>query len=294
MMQVHACAPEKRQGVALANALGVSFHEVALHHFPDGESLPVVAHDGARTVVAYASLDHPDGKLIRLLLAADAWRRTGVRRLILVAPYLCYMRQDAVFAPGQPLSRDVICKLLAGAFDRVLTVDAHLHRTGSLAEVFGKVPAQDLSAADPLALAFEGGDRPLVVGPDMESRPWVQRIADRLGGDILMFHKTRGGDRQVELYAENVACAKGRRVVIVDDICSSGATIEQVAIMLRAAGAASIEMGVVHALFTDQVEARLQAAGVSRIVSTDSITHRTNHASLAPLLADALKDEAPA
>ena len=35
--------------------------------------------------------------------------------LTLVAPYLCYLRQDTVFAPGQPLSRDVVCGLLGRA-----------------------------------------------------------------------------------------------------------------------------------------------------------------------------------
>jgi len=51
-------------------------------------------------------------KLSSALLAADAWRRSGAERLVLVAPYLCYMRQDRVFHPGEPLSRDVICGLL--------------------------------------------------------------------------------------------------------------------------------------------------------------------------------------
>jgi ribose-phosphate pyrophosphokinase len=290
---VQAFAEQAEPARALAQALGVGFHPVALHRFPDGEVMPVTS-PWAGTVIVYASLDHPNEKLIALILACDAWRRAGAVRLVLVAPYLCYMRQDVVFAPGQPLSRDVVCGLLGARFDRVVTVDAHLHRTRSLSAAFGEVPAKDLSAAGPLAEALAGPDRPVVVGPDVESAPWVGRIARRLGGEALMFAKRRRGDAQVRLSPPDLAAVRGRAVMLVDDICSSGATLIAAAGLLREAGAASIDVGVVHALFDAGVEARLRAAGVGRIISTNSVQHPTNRAALAPLLADALRNEVQA
>ena len=80
-------------------------------------------------------------------------------------------------------------------------------------------------------------------------------------------------------------------VALVDDICSSGATLLAAATQLKAAGAASVDVAVVHALFDGAAEARLRAAGVRRIVSTTSIRHPTNGADLSALLAQALKDE---
>jgi len=194
-----------------------------------------------------------------------------------------------VFEPGQPVSRDVICGLLGRTFDRVVTVDAHLHRTKDLSAVMG-IRADDLSAAEPLADALKG-EAPVVVGPDRESAPWAIRIADKLGGELVVFDKARGGDRQVRLTAPDLSVVKGRRVVIVDDVASSGTTILAATEQLKRAGAASIEVGVVHALFGSDVEERLKAAGVGRIVSTDSVAHPTNAAPLANLLAEALKEE---
>ncbi len=49
------------------------------------------------TAFVYCPLDRPNGKLTELMLAADAFRRGGTRRLVLIAPYLCYMRQDKAF-----------------------------------------------------------------------------------------------------------------------------------------------------------------------------------------------------
>lgn len=278
-------APARR----LAGELGAPFAPIRLHRFPDAEVMPIV--QAAETVVAYCSLDHPNARLIALLLAADAWRRAGASRLVLVAPYLCYLRQDRVFHPGEPLSRDVIGGLLGSAFDRLVTVDAHLHRTHNLSAVFGGIEADDISAAGPLALALSGPESPLVVGPDSESEPWVRRIAERLGGEVLMFRKVRRADADVRLVAPDLGPVRGRPALIVDDICSSGATLCVAARLLREAGAASIAAGVVHALFDADAEARMRAAGVSRIVSTDSVFHSTNHASLAGVLAAALRDE---
>lgn len=287
-MRLLAFPDEAAPAGRLAEALGLELGVIDIHPFPDGETLPTVP--GAdRTTVIYRSLDRPDPKLMPLLLAADGARRAGAERLVLVCPYLCYLRQDAVFAPGQPVSRDVICGLLGRAFDRVVAVDAHLHRTRDLSAVMG-VRADDLSAAGPLADALRG-EPPVVIGPDSESAPWARRIADRLGAELLVFEKARGGDRQVRLTAPDLSKVKGRRAVIVDDVASSGATILAAAAELRRAGAASIDVGVVHVLFAPDIGERMKAAGVTRIVSTDSVAHPTNAASLAGLLADALKEE---
>lgn len=287
-MRLLAFPDEAAPAGRLAKALGVELGLIDVHAFPDGETLPTVPGAEPLTVI-YRSLDQPDPKLMPLLLSADAARRAGAKRLVLVCPYLCYLRQDAVFAPGQPVSRDVICGLLGRAVDRVITVDAHLHRTKDLLAAMG-IPADDLSAAEPLADALKG-EPPMVIGPDSESAPWAQRIADRLGSELLVFEKTRSGDRQVKLTAPDLSKVKGRRAVIVDDVVSSGATILAAAETLKRAGAASVEVGVVHALFSPEIGERLKAAGVARIVSTDSVAHPTNAAHLAGILAEALREE---
>ena len=287
-MRLLAFQDEAAPAGRLAKALGVELGIIDVHEFPDGETLPTVP-GAERTTVIYRSLDRPNPKLMPLLLAADSARRSGAERLVLVCPYLCYLRQDEVFAPGEPLSLNVICGLLGRAFDRVVSVDAHLHRTKDLSAVMG-IRADDLSAAGPLAEAL-AGEPPVVVGPDRESAPWARRIADRLGGELVVFDKERHRDRQVRLTAPDLSIVKGRRVVIVDDVVSSGTTILAATEQLKRAGAASVEVGVVHALFGPDVEARLKAAGVGRIVSTDSVAHPTNAAPLAGLLAEGLKEK---
>lgn len=288
--RVHGFPGDEAPVGRLAARLGLTPALIEMKTFPDGETLPTVRPGDGATVILYRSLHHPNTRLVPLLQAADAFRRAGVRRLVLVAPYLCYLRQDMVFAPGQPLSRDVICGWLGQAFDRLVTVQAHLHRTVSLQGVLG-IPADNLDIGGDIAALAAGEGRPLIVGPDSESRPWVQAAAARLGTDWAAFDKQRLGDRDVRLALDASAPVAGRAALLLDDICSSGGTLAQAITRLRQAGATRVDVAVAHALFDDQTEARLRAAGASRILSSDSVPHSTNALDLSGVLAEALRNE---
>ena len=77
-------------------------------------------------------------------------------------------------------------------------------------------------------------------------------------------------------------------MVIVDDMASTGHTVAQAARALRAAGAASVDVAVTHALFGADTLGLLRAAGVDELWSTDSVPHPSNAVALAPALADAV------
>lgn len=277
----------------VAARLNVPMHEIALHHFPDGE-LRVTAGPASPTTILYASLDQPNEKIVALLFAAEALRRSGAGRLVLVAPYLCYMRQDTAFQQGEAVSQKVIGKLLAATVDRVITVDAHLHRTPDIASVFPGIEADNLSAmpaiADALKAARLAPDT-IVVGPDSESRPWVSDLASRLGVSHDVASKTRHGDRSVDVTFSDPALVAGRPILLVDDIVSSGGTLVACARALVEAGATTIDAIIVHALFPADMTRALAAAGIRSIRSTNSVPHPTNAILLDEVLAAALRNE---
>lgn len=291
---VHAFEEGEASGRLLARELDAPFGLVASHEFPDGEILPTVP-EPASTVIVYRSLDRPNAKLVELALAAEAWRRLGARRLVLAAPYLAYMRQDASFRPGQAVSQRAIARFLSERFDRLVTVNAHLHRTHALSEIYTSIPAQSLLAADPIRawLTAAGWISPAtaIVGPDEESMPLVQAVADALGRSWHVFVKLRRNDRVVELKLELPDGLRGRPVVILDDICSTGATLAAAIERARAEGATDVRVVVVHALFDELALAGLRRAGASMVVSTDSVAHPTNAIALAGSLAGALRSE---
>ncbi|WP_455232531.1 ribose-phosphate diphosphokinase [Geopseudomonas aromaticivorans] len=283
---------EQAAAERLAAAAGLRAAAIERHRFPDDElrlRLPLVAGEAlADTLVLYRGLERPNEKLVELLLVAGEARRLGARRLLLVAPYLAYMRQDIAFHPGEVVSQRVVGQFLAERFDGVITVDPHLHRIAALSEAIPRGAAVSLSGAPLLAglLARQLAD-PLLVGPDAESRQWIEAAAAVHGFDYGVCSKIRHGDRQVDIALPEVA-VRGRAVVLLDDVASSGHTLARAAALLLAAGAASVDVAVTHALFAAGALEVIRAAGVRHVWSSDCIAHPSNAVSVAPLLAGAL------
>lgn len=277
-------APAER----LAAHLGVDFARIAIHRFPDGESrvkvpVPLPAH-----VAICRSLDHPNDKLVELILAAATARQHGARRVSLVAPYLCYMRQDIAFTPGEAVSQRIVGQLLCDHFDAVVTVDPHLHRIATLDEAIPAGSAIALSAASMFGnyLRQHEADA-LLVGPDEESAQWLAAAAGDSAFETVVCRKLRHGDREVAIDMPAARLA-GRAVVLVDDMASTGTTLAVAARQCLAQGAGTVDVLVVHGLFVGDAVADLQRAGVRHVWSTDSVLHATNMLQLAPLLGSAL------
>ncbi|SHE86877.1 ribose-phosphate pyrophosphokinase [Modicisalibacter ilicicola DSM 19980] len=276
----------------LAEAMELSAALIERHRFPDEElrlTLPF-AEGGPvpDTLVVYRSLDRPNDKLVELLLIARHARQQGARRLVLVAPYLAYMRQDIAFHPGEVVSQTIVGGFLGELFDGVITVDPHLHRIDHLQEAIPLDQAVTLSGVPRLAeLIAARLDDPLLVGPDAESAQWVEGAAAATGFDHGVCRKVRHGDTRVDIELPGID-VDGRQVVLIDDVASSGHTLARAAEALLGAGAASVDVAVTHALFAGNAFEVMKNAGVGKVWSTDCIIHPSNAISMAPVLADAL------
>lgn len=280
---------EAPAALRLAKAAGLVPHQVEHHRFPDGEiQLTLPPHLPPR-VVLLRSLNEPNDKLTELLLAAPTARQLGAQHLSLVAPYLAYMRQDKAFAPGQAVSQRIVGAWLATLFDAVITVDPHLHRVTTLAEAVPARQAITLSAA-PLLGNWIAKHRPgaFLLGPDSESAQWVTQAATAHGLPHEVCSKERLGDRAVRITLPAYDL-RGQAVVLLDDVASSGHTLATAAALALAAGAASVDVAVTHALLAGDALQRIHQAGVGEFWSTDSVGHPSNVVALASLLAQALK-----
>lgn len=285
---LHAFSEHAALGQRLARRLGWSFRQVNVRKFPDGESLVRVQgthHVGP--VVLLRSLDDPNPKIVECLLASETLRERGASSVSLVAPYLAYMRQDMAFHAGEAVSQRILGKLIDGYFDRLYTLDAHLHRTTELAQVF-RVPAFNLSATPVIARRIRDLPDVVLVGPDKESDQWIRAIAHDADVPFVVATKKRLGDRQVRIRMASDVALKGKTIVLVDDIVSSGHTMLEAARVLRVFRPASIHVFVVHALFAAGAEEALRRARL-RVVSTNCVPHATNQIDIAPVLADALR-----
>ncbi len=287
MSRVLLCFPaQEALGRSLAPALRARVAKVAWRRFPDGESLVAIDENLRKADVAIvASLHHPDDIALPLRFAAETAREFGARSVGLIAPYLGYLRQDTRFHPGEAVSATLFARFLEDSFDWLLTVDPHLHRIPALGELF-TIPVGNVAAAPAIAewIRANAPDA-VVIGPDSESRQWVEDVARRAAVPAQVLEKVRRGDRDVVVTLPDVARARGRTPVLVDDIVSTGHTLLATLAQLRALGLPPAICLATHAVFADGAHEQLLAAGAARVVSTDTIPHATNAIGIAALLA---------
>ena len=277
------------QGKNLARILNIEYMEAELHQFPDGESKIRLPVDIPSTVVICRSLDSPNDKLIELFFTAKELRQKGCERIILVAPYLCYMRQDKAFEPGEAVSQRWVGKLLSSLVDEVITIDPHLHRVKKLEDIIKVKRAVTLSAAPLIGnLISLQVSNPVVIGPDEESKQWVEQIAELHNFNYIVGDKTRLGDKDVNVVLPP-SDVEDRNVVLVDDMASTGKTLINTAKQLMEMGIENLYCAVTHPLFVGNAYEELLATGIKAIWSTDSVTHPSNCISLASLLAEAIE-----
>ena len=104
----------------------------------------------------------------------------------------------------------------------------------------------------------------------------------------LTLEKTRHGDRDVEIKFRDLERWRGQTPVLVDDIISSGRTMEVTLRHLSDLGfPASVCLGV-HGLFAEDAFERLVAAGASCIVSTNTIPHKSSAMDVSDIVAKAM------
>jgi ribose-phosphate pyrophosphokinase len=275
-------------GQELVNVGTGELGAIETRNFPDGETYVRLASDVAgKAVLLVATLARPDEGFLRLVFLADAARSLGAATVTLVAPYLAYMRQDRRFRPGEAVTSRTFARLISSSFDRLVTVDPHLHRYPALSALY-EIPSLTLHAAPLLADWIATSiAKPLVIGPDEESEQWVSAIAARIGAPHAVLRKIRHGDRDVEIALPDLSQWNGLQPVLVDDIASSGNTLIEAARKLPQRGFPRPDVAVVHGIFAGDSYARL-APLCGRIVSTDSVSHPTNAIGLARLIADAI------
>nr|WP_255775716.1 ribose-phosphate diphosphokinase [Microbulbifer sediminum] len=264
--------------------------DVVRHRFPDGETyLRVETPPRDRDCVILANFCDPDPGYLALVYLAATLRDLGAASVGLVAPYLCYMRQDCRFRDGEAVTSRIFASELSRTVDWLVTVDPHLHRYQSLGEIYS-IPALALSATGTIGNWVRQQETAfLLVGPDSESRQWVAALARDTGLPFIVGEKVRSSDSAVSVQIPDIGEFGDRTALIVDDVISTGHTLMETAAELRRAGLEPVDCAAVHGIFAGNCERELREAGIRRIYTSNSIPGPHCAFDLAPLLAESVR-----
>jgi ribose-phosphate pyrophosphokinase len=262
---------------------------ITVSSFPDGDIYLKFNNSlkGKKLIIVQSFFPNPDMSLFDIIVAAETAKDLGAKKVILVAPYLSYMRQDKRFNPGEAITSKIMAKLLNNSVDKIITIDPHLHRYKSLKDIF-TIPAKKLTANHVIAKYIKQKIKnPVIIGPDWESYQWAEKIAKEVNCPVTVLQKTRFSSTKVKVSMKHQIDCHKRNVIIVDDIISTGHTIAEAAKKAKKLGAKSITAIGVHGILTEGTSL-LKKAGVTKVVTTNTITHKSNRIDVAELIANEL------
>jgi len=264
-------AGSSHEGLALkiASELRVNLGKVHKETFPDGEiGIQIQENVRGKDVFLLQSLAlRPNHYLMELLIMADALKRSSARSITAVLPYFAYSRQDRKDKPHMPITAKLVANLLEKAgITRIIAMDLHTEQM----QGFFDIPVEHLYARPLFVKAFAdlGMKDLVVVSPDVGGNKRAREFAEVLGVDLAIVDKRRLDSSHVAANAF-IGDVKGKNVVLVDDMCSTGATLKSAAVACLTRGAQSVIAVVSHGLFVR--EDGLKESGIDRIYVTDTI-----------------------
>jgi len=271
MKQYALFAGSSDEGLAhkIASELQITLGKVLRETFPDGEiGIQIQENVRGKDVFILQSLaKRPNHYLMELLIMADAFKRASARSISAVLPYYAYARQDRKDKPRVPITAKLVANLLEKAgVTRVLTMDLHTEQL----QGFFDIPVDHLYARPLFVRTFKdlGLKDAIVVSPDVGSNKLARRFAEDLHVDLAIVDKRRTGPDRVEVNAI-IGDVKGKNVILVDDMCSTGSTLKNASLACLQEGAKSVVAVVTHGLFVGK-EA-LKGSGIDRMYVSDTI-----------------------
>jgi len=281
---------------AVARSLGVPIGAATVERFPDGE-VSINIRDTVRrkdVFILQSTAPPVNDHLMELLAFADASRRASAGHIIAVIPYFGYARSDKRHGGREPISARLVADLLqAAGVDHVITFDLH----ASQIEGFFHIPVDSLSAVPVLCDAVRRRlpTGTVVVSPDAGRLRMATEYAQRLNTSVILLHKTRetGTDTRVTHLVGDV---RGRACLVIDDMISTGGTIEEsLEVLMRAGAQPGVFVAATHGPLLKGAQAKLTTESVADVFVTDTIQQtfenwpRLHVISVATLIANAVQ-----
>ena len=214
------------------------------------------------------------------MLLIDSVKRSGARSVKLYVPYFGYSRQERVSWFNEPVSCEVVAKILDTAeVDEILTFDLH----HPIIENFIKTPFRSLSTTKLFVDYYKkyfaehhiDTKDVVIISPDHGSNTRAELLSKEFEGTKkVILDKRRPKPNLAEHLEVNVDEVKDKICIIIDDIIDTGGTLVSAADLLIRSGAKSVLVAASHGVFSPNSLNRLLESPLDDIVVTNTIERR--------------------
>ena len=272
----------------IARRLKAPYIETQTKIFPDGESKITFSSVPKKSIILVVQSTYPpvDTNLLQTLAIISQARKAS-SKIYAIIPYMGYARQDRQFLSGEVVTMSIVAKMLqAAGAKKVIVVDIH----SKTALNHFKIPTVNVSAIPELAKYFKKLKikKPFVVSPDTGGSSRAKKFASLLNTDFITLKKSRNRNTgKVQIQSSKVD-VHGRDLIIIDDIISTGGSIIKATQFLKKQKCKRVFVACTHGLFVGDAERKIKKAGVSKIISTNTIPRSTSKVDMAGVIAKSI------
>ncbi len=279
----------KDLGKRIARKLKAPYVEAKTRVFPDGESKITFGRIQKNSIILVVQSTYPpvDTNLLQALSIISQARKVS-SKIYAIIPYMGYARQDRQFLSGEVVTMSIVARMLksAGA-QKIVVVDIH----SKIALNHFKIPKENISAIPELAKYFKRMKLKdaLVVSPDMGGALRAKKFASLIDTDFIALKKSRNRNTGKVVIQSSKVDVRGKDLILVDDIISTGGSIVKATQFLKKQKCKRVFVACTHGLFVEGAEKKIKNAGVSRIISTNTIPRNTSKVDISGVIADSIR-----
>jgi ribose-phosphate pyrophosphokinase len=250
---------------------------IEIGQFPDLDCHIVIPNleqlKGQDVLIFHRLYPNQNTSVLVFLFILQALKSAGAKNISAVCPYLPYSRQDKQKLPGELTLAKSLCRNFALAgLNKLITFDCHFLNQTGLLEYEG-LQIQNISLGTDLiekAKTIFNGEKFEIIGPDEGSRYLVEGH----GGKNLKKVRKEYAAKKVSYRDVHEITGdldvKGKNVLILDDMISSGSTMVKALEKLTEAGAKNIACAATHGLFLFDCLDKMRQF-TRHIISSDTI-----------------------
>lgn len=213
-----------------------------------------------------------DEEMFTIMSLVDLIRRNSQGRIYLKMPYLPNARMDRIKTDTENFALKVFANWINGlGFDRIFVENVHSNVSNALVNnIVDSLPDDDIKTIT------KDYDFDVIFFPDEGAckRYKDMDVIKELGLPIAFGIKNRdwktGEILDLDVIGPDVT---GKKVLIIDDICSKGFTFYYSGYKLKMLGASDVRLYVTHCEDTIWAGEVLKTDVVSKVYTTDSICH---------------------
>ena len=272
----------------LSKKIKANFVKSEIRVFPDGESkITLIGKISKKKSIVVQSIEPPvDTNLVQTLSLITKAKENS-SEVIAVIPYMGYARQDREFLPGEIVTMKVLGKLFKGAgASKIIAVDIH----SLIGLKYFNIKTKNITAIPDIAGYFKKMSLkdPLIVSPDQGGKERAKEFAKEFNSDYIALEKTRDKKTgKVKIKTKNLE-VENRDLILVDDIISTGGSIIKATQFLKKQKCKKIYVACTHALLINDAEKKIKKAGVTNIISTNTIPGKTSKVDISKTIAKAI------